>query len=79
MSSDVHIAYQVVGDGPFDVVYVPGFVSNIEATWDSPARANFFHRLASFCRLILHWTDERVSIVQHAQYMAARPTTWIES
>lgn len=52
-SGDVHIAYQVVGDGPLDVVFVPGFVSNVEAGWDSPARAKFFQRLASFCRLIL--------------------------
>ena len=52
-SGDVHIAYQVVGDGPLDVVFVPGFVSNVEATWDLPARAKFFQRLASFCRLIL--------------------------
>ncbi len=36
-----------------DVVYVPGFVSNVEAIWDSPVRAKFFLRLASFCRLIL--------------------------
>ena len=52
-SGDVHIAYQVVGDGPFDVVYVPGFVSNLEAIWESPTRTSFFHRLSSFCRLIL--------------------------
>ena len=52
-SGDVHIAYQVIGDGPLDVVFVPGFVSNVEATWDSLARAKFFQRLASFCRLIL--------------------------
>ena len=52
-SGDVHIAYQVVGNGPLDVVFVPGFVSNIEATWDSPGRAKFLRRLASFCRLIL--------------------------
>jgi len=52
-SGDVHIAYQVIGDGPLDLVFVPGFVSNIEAAWDSPARANFFRRLASFSRLIL--------------------------
>lgn len=52
-SGDVHIAYQVIGGGPLDIVFVPGFVSNIEANWDSPARANFFHRLASFSRLIL--------------------------
>lgn len=52
-SGDVHIAYQVVGAGPFDLVFVPGFVSNVEAAWDSPARASFFRRLASFSRLIL--------------------------
>ena len=52
-SGDVHIAYQVLGSGPPDVVFVPGFVSNVEATWQSPSRANFFRRLASFSRLIL--------------------------
>ena len=51
-SGDVYIAYQVIGDGPLDIVFVPGFVSNLEATWDSPARANFFNRLASFSRLL---------------------------
>jgi pimeloyl-ACP methyl ester carboxylesterase len=52
-SDGVHIAYQVLGEGPLDVVFVPGFVSNLEANWESPERANFFRRLASFCRLIL--------------------------
>jgi pimeloyl-ACP methyl ester carboxylesterase len=52
-SGDVHIAYQVVGEGPFDLVFVPGFVSNVEAAWESPALARFFRRLASFSRLIL--------------------------
>ena len=52
-SGDVHIAYQVVGDGPFDMVFVPGFVSNVEAVWSSPPRARFLQGLASFCRLIL--------------------------
>jgi pimeloyl-ACP methyl ester carboxylesterase len=52
-SGDVHIAYQVVGDGPIDLVLVPGFVSNVEAVWNSPPRARFLERLASFCRLIL--------------------------
>ena len=52
-SDDVHIAYQVVGDGPLDLLFVPGFVSHIEATWDSPVRSSFFRRLASFSRLIL--------------------------
>ena len=52
-SDDVHIAYQVIGDGPLDLLLVPGFVSHIEATWQSPAASSFLHHLASFCRLIL--------------------------
>jgi class 3 adenylate cyclase len=52
-SDDVHVAYQVVGDGPFDLLFVPGFVSNVEAVWRSPDQSAFFQRLASFCRLIL--------------------------
>src|SRR4030067_425048 len=52
-SGDVHIAYQVVGDGPFDLVFVPGFVSHLECAWEEPGLARFFERLASFSRLIL--------------------------
>jgi pimeloyl-ACP methyl ester carboxylesterase len=52
-SSDVHIAYQVVGDGPRDLVLVPGWISNIEVFWEEPSVARFFERLASFARLIL--------------------------
>jgi pimeloyl-ACP methyl ester carboxylesterase len=52
-SGDVSIAYQVVGDGPFDLVYVHGFVSNIELMWEEPGLARFLERLASFSRLIL--------------------------
>src|SRR5262249_34041809 len=49
---DVHVAYQVVGNGPIDIVWVPGFVSHLEYDWDHPRPARFFHRLASFSRLI---------------------------
>jgi class 3 adenylate cyclase len=52
-SDDVHIAYQVIGDGPFDLLFVPGFVSNVETIWQSPEQNAFFRRLASFSRLIL--------------------------
>ena len=52
-SGDLSIAYQVVGDGPFDLVYVPGWVSNIELMWEEPGLAGFLERLASFSRLIL--------------------------
>ncbi|MGH2679023.1 MAG: adenylate/guanylate cyclase domain-containing protein [Actinomycetota bacterium] len=49
----VHIAYQVVGDGPVDMVFVMGWVTNIEAMWDDPDFARFLGRLAGFSRLIL--------------------------
>jgi class 3 adenylate cyclase len=49
----VHIAYQVVGDGPGDLVFVPGFVFNVEQVWEWPQVARFARRLASFSRLIL--------------------------
>jgi pimeloyl-ACP methyl ester carboxylesterase len=52
-SGDVRIAYQVTGDGPFDLVFVPGFISNLDLAWEEPNRARFFSRLASFSRLIL--------------------------
>jgi pimeloyl-ACP methyl ester carboxylesterase len=52
-SDGVHIAYQAVGEGPFDLLFVPGFVSNIESIWQSPDQSAFFRRLASFCRLIV--------------------------
>jgi len=51
-SGDVSIAYQVVGDGPFDLVFVPGFVSNVDLDWADPGRAAFLKRLVSFSRLI---------------------------
>lgn len=47
------IAYQVVGDGPMDLVLVPGWISNVEVFWEDPHVARFFERLASFARLIL--------------------------
>src|SRR6266511_3257743 len=52
-SGEVHIAYQVVGKGPFDLVYVPGFVSNVEEAWEDPSYRRFLERLASFSRLLL--------------------------
>jgi class 3 adenylate cyclase/dienelactone hydrolase len=51
-SGDVNIAYQVVGEGPIDLVLVPGFVSHLENDWDEPRSAHMLRRLASFSRLI---------------------------
>ncbi len=52
-SGDVNIAYQVVGDGPRDLVLVPGWLSNVEVFWEEPSVVRFLKRLASFSRLIL--------------------------
>jgi class 3 adenylate cyclase len=52
-SGGVSIAYQVLGEGPRDLVFVPGWVSNIEVYWEEPTMARFLTRLGSFSRLIL--------------------------
>jgi pimeloyl-ACP methyl ester carboxylesterase len=52
-NGDVSLAYQVAGDGPLDVVFVPGFLSNVELAWSTPPFATIFPRLASFARLIV--------------------------
>jgi pimeloyl-ACP methyl ester carboxylesterase len=52
-SGDVNIAYQVVGEGPFDLIWVPGWISNVEESWEVPEYAHFLQRLSSFSRLIL--------------------------
>jgi class 3 adenylate cyclase len=52
-SGDVHIAYQVIGDGPVDLVFVPGWITHVELSWDEPLEAAFRRRLAGFSRLIL--------------------------
>ena len=52
-SGDLSIAYQVVGDGPIDIVFVQGFVSHVELAWETPTFAGILNRLATFSRLIL--------------------------
>jgi pimeloyl-ACP methyl ester carboxylesterase len=49
---NLYIAYQILGEGPSDLVFVPGVVSHLEHQWDEPMQAAFFRRLASFSRLI---------------------------
>jgi len=48
----IHIAYQVLGDGPGDLVFEPGFVFNVVQAWEWPQMARFARRLSTFCRLI---------------------------
>jgi pimeloyl-ACP methyl ester carboxylesterase len=52
-SGDLNIAYQIVGEGDLDLVYVPGWVSNVEVIWEEPSSERFLRRLTQFSRLIL--------------------------
>jgi predicted ATPase/pimeloyl-ACP methyl ester carboxylesterase/DNA-binding CsgD family transcriptional regulator len=52
-SGDVSIAYQVLGQGPRDLVFVMGWVSHLDSYWQEPRFARFLRRLASFARVIL--------------------------
>jgi class 3 adenylate cyclase/alpha-beta hydrolase superfamily lysophospholipase len=52
-SGDAHVAYQVFGNGPIDLVFVPGFVSHIENYWEHPDLARWLLRLGSFARVIM--------------------------
>lgn len=49
----VHIAYQEVGSGPFDLIFANSWASHIEFSWSRPAVVRFYEHLSSFCRLIL--------------------------
>ncbi len=61
-SGGVNIAYQVVGEGSPDLVYVPGWISNVEMMWENPQFARFLRRLASFSRLTVFDKRGRVSL-----------------
>lgn len=52
-SGSTHIAYQVFGQGPHDLILVPGWVSQIDMFWDEPTVVRFFRALSNFCRVIL--------------------------
>jgi class 3 adenylate cyclase/pimeloyl-ACP methyl ester carboxylesterase len=52
-SSEVSIAYQVAGSGPLDILFLPGWISQIEQLWEAPSNRRFLERLTSFGRLIM--------------------------
>src|SRR6266498_4880826 len=71
-SGALNIAYQVVGDAELDLIYVPGWISNVELMWDEPAHAHVLDRLASFSRLILF--DKRGTGLSDPVPLDAMPT-----
>jgi class 3 adenylate cyclase len=77
-ADDLHISYQVVGEGPIDVVFVPDWFNHVEAQWDEPASARFLGRLASFSRLVLF--DKRGTGLSDPVPLSALPTVeaWMD-
>jgi class 3 adenylate cyclase len=71
-SKDGDVAYQVVGDGPLDLVFIPWWGTNIDVMWEEPSIARFLGRLASFSRLVCF--DKRGTGVSDALPLAALPT-----
>ena len=71
-SEDGYIAYQVVGDGPLDLVFIFYWASNVDAMWEDPSLARFLRRLATFSRLLCF--DKRGSGVSDPVPLAAVPT-----
>jgi pimeloyl-ACP methyl ester carboxylesterase len=66
------VAYQVVGDGPLDLVFIPSWLSNIDAMWEEPLLAHFLRRLASFSRLLCF--DKRGAGASDTVSLAELPT-----
>ena len=52
-SGEFSVAYQAVGEGPFDLVWIPSFAHHVELSWENPPIASFLRRLGSICRLIV--------------------------
>jgi len=71
-SEDGYVAYQVVGDGPLDLVFIFYWASNVDAMWEDPSLARFLRRLATFSRLLCF--DKRGSGVSDPVPLAAVPT-----
>jgi class 3 adenylate cyclase/pimeloyl-ACP methyl ester carboxylesterase len=69
---DGYVAYQVVGNGPLDLVFIPTWNTNIDVMWEEPSLARFLHRLATFSRLICF--DKRGAGVSDPVPLAALPT-----
>jgi pimeloyl-ACP methyl ester carboxylesterase len=71
-SSEGYVAYQVFGDGPPDVLFVTNWGTNLDAMWDEPSLAYFFHRLTRIGRVICF--DKRGTGVSDPVPLASLPT-----
>ena len=69
-SGDVHIAYRVFGDGPRDIVLIPGTLSHVELSWERPVHEHLLNRLTAFARVIVfdkrgQGLSDRVAAPEH--------------
>ena len=71
-AEDGEVAYQIIGNGPDDLIFVPSWESSLEVIWEDPAISKFLHRLASFSRLIVF--DKRGTGVSSPLPLNALPT-----
>ena len=79
-SGEVHSAYQVVGQGPIDIVFVQGFISNLEVQWEDPGLSHLLNRLADFSRLILFgatYPERTCALLLYGAY--AHFFSWVQS
>lgn len=76
-SGDVHLAYQVIGEGPRDIVLVLDWASHLEALWEQPLVAEFISSLNRFARVI--WFDMRgVGLSDRVVDAAVSAEDWLE-
>src|SRR5437773_5946576 len=76
-SGDVHLAYQVIGDGPRDVVFVLDWASHLEVLWEEPFVGDILESLTRFARVL--WFDMRgVGLSDRVPEEAVAPEEWME-
>jgi hypothetical protein len=63
-SGEVHIAYRVFGNGPRDIVLIPGTLSHVELTWERPSNQHLLKRLTAFARVIVFENAGRGSPIE---------------
>ena len=78
-NGDIALAYQVIGDGPPDLVYLQGWISNVELNWESPYLARFLRGLASLGRLVVSDVGDGAArtVSRRATFHHLRPSPMI--
>ena len=77
-SGEVNVAYQTMGEGPIDLIIVPGIVSHVEFAHEFPAYTHWLSRLAKFALQLLDQDRRHISLMPHVKvpYLAHRPLSF---